>query len=226
MDERIRELKPAAFFFDLDGTLTDSEMLWARAIVGWLADYGETATLDDIATLVFGHSWLDIHAALQERFPMLGGRSPMEDAVVLRSHYEAHAGDPRSMRIEDSISFYRAVSAIAPCAVVSGSPSRDVAAAIEMCGLTDVTRLILGAGDYARGKPDPSGYLKAAELLGVSPSGCVVVEDSTVGVKSGVAAGMKVLALDRSNAVRQDYTGATWRVGSLAEIDVGKEFGQ
>ncbi|MBE6382929.1 MAG: HAD family phosphatase [Lentisphaerae bacterium] len=219
-------MKPAAFLFDLDGTLVDTEKVWAMAIVDMVVEAGGRTTLDDILGMVIGRNWLDIHAALQERFPMLGGRSPMEDAVVLRSHYEAHAGDPRSMRIEDSISFYRAVSAIAPCAVVSGSPSRDVAAAIEMCGLTDVTRLILGAGDYARGKPDPSGYLKAAELLGVSPSGCVVVEDSTVGVKSGVAAGMKVLALDRSNAVRQDYTGATWRVGSLAEIDVGKEFGQ
>lgn len=219
-------MKPAAFLFDLDGTLVDTEKVWAMAIVDMVVEAGGRTTLDDILGMVIGRNWLDIHAALQERFPMLGGRSPMEDAVVLRRHYEAHAGDPRSMRIEDSISFYRAVSAIAPCAVVSGSPARDVAAAIEMCGLTDVTRLILGAGDYARGKPDPSGYLKAAELLGVAPSGCVVVEDSTVGVKSGVAAGMKVLALDRSNAVRQDYTGATWRVGSLAEIDVGKEFGQ
>lgn len=219
-------MKPAAFLFDLDGTLVDTEKVWAMAIVDMVVEAGGRTTLDDILGMVIGRNWLDIHAALQERFPMLGGRSPMEDAVVLRSHYEAHAGDPRSMRIEDSISFYRAVSAIAPCAVVSGSPASDVAAAIEMCGLTDVTRLILGAGDYARGKPDPSGYLKAAELLGVAPSGCVVVEDSTVGVRAGLAAGMKVLALDRSNAVRQDYTGATWRVGSLAEIDVGKEFGQ
>ena len=73
MDERIRELKPAAFLFDLDGTLIDSEMLWARAIVGWLADYGEAASLDDIATLVFGHSWFDIHAALLDRLFGAGG---------------------------------------------------------------------------------------------------------------------------------------------------------
>ena len=219
-------MKPAAFLFDLDGTLVDTEKVWAMAIVDMVAEAGGRTTVDDILGMVIGRNWLDIHAALHEKFPMLGDRSPMEDAVELRRHYEVHAGDPRSMCIDDSISFYRAVSAIAPCAVVSGSPARDVASAIEMCGLTDVTRLILGAGDYARGKPDPSGYLKAAELLGVSPSDCVVVEDSTVGVKSGVAAGMKVLALDRSNAVRQDYTGATWRVGSLAEIDVGKEFGQ
>ena len=219
-------MKPAAFLFDLDGTLVDTEKVWARAIVDMVVEAGGRTTLDDILEMVTGRNWLDIHAALREKFPMFGGGSPMDDAVVLRRHYDVHAGDPRAMRIEDSIAFYRAASEIAPCAVVSGSPAGDVAAAIEMCGLSDVTRLILGAGDYAHGKPDPSGYLKAAELLGVAPSRCVVVEDSTVGVKSGLAAGMKVLALDRSNAVRQDYSGATWRVGSLAEIDIGKEFGQ
>ena len=53
---------------------------------------------------------------------------------------------------------------------------------------------------------------------------CVVVEDSTVGVKAGVAAGMKVIALDRAALVPQTYGGETWRVKDLSEIDVGKEF--
>ena len=57
--------------FDLDGTLIDSEMLWARAISEWLADHGQKAEPDAIANIVFGHSWLDIHAALHSSFPAL-----------------------------------------------------------------------------------------------------------------------------------------------------------
>ena len=83
---------------------------------------------------------------------------------------------------------------------------------------------MLGAGEYEAGKPSPSGFLKAAELLKVAPSDCVVVEDSTVGVKAGVAAGMKVIALDRAVLVPQTFKGETWRVKDLSEIDVGKEF--
>jgi beta-phosphoglucomutase-like phosphatase (HAD superfamily) len=50
------------------------------------------------------------------------------------------------------------------------------------------------------------------------------VEDSEVGVASGVAAGMKVVALDRSTLVKQRFTGETWRVRDMSEIDFEKEF--
>ena len=108
---------------------------------------------------------------------------------------------------------------------MSGSPHDDVVNAVAFCGLADRVQLILGAGDYERGKPDPSGYLKAADLLGVLPEDCVVIEDSAVGVAAGVAAGMKVIALDRGQTVPQHFEGETWRVKDLSEIDVEKEFG-
>jgi hypothetical protein len=66
--------------------------------------------------------------------------------------------------------------------------------------------------------------LKAAEILGVDPERCVVIEDSGVGVASGVAAGMKVLALDRSSSVPQTFVGETWKVDDLSEIDFDREF--
>ena len=147
----------------------------------------------------------------------------MEDAVELRRFYDVYATNPSSMRIEGSIAFFRAVSKIAPCAIVSGSPHDDVVAAAKLCGIDDCLSLVLGAGEYAAGKPSPSGFLKAAELLNVVPADCVVVEDSTVGVRAGVAAGMKVIALDRAALVPQTFKGETWRVKDLSEIDVGKE---
>lgn len=58
----------------------------------------------------------------------------------------------------------------------------------------------------------------------MKPEECVVIEDSSVGVASGVAAGMKVIALDQGAALPQDFTGATWCVKSLADLDFEKEF--
>ena len=43
-------------------------------------------------------------------------------------------------------------------------------------------------------------------------------------MKAGVAAGMKVIALDRAALVPQTFKGETWRAKDLSEIDVGKEF--
>jgi beta-phosphoglucomutase-like phosphatase (HAD superfamily) len=80
---------------------------------------------------------------------------------------------------------------------------------------------VLGAGDYARGKPDPSSYLRAAEIVGADPGDCVVIEDSTVGVAAGVAAGMKVIAIDRAVRVPQTFVGETWKVKDLSEFDMG-----
>ena len=217
-------MKPAAFLFDLDGTLVDTESAWTRAIVDFLAERGAVASYDDILPQVVGRNWLDINRMLHERFPAIGESSPTDDAKALRRHYAKYAASPEKMRIEGSITFFKAAARIAPCAIVSGSPHDDVVEAARICGIADDVSLFLGAGEYARGKPDPSGFLKAAEILGVEPSECVVVEDSTVGVAAGVAAGMKVLALARPSPVRHDLAGATWTAGDLSAIDVERMF--
>jgi beta-phosphoglucomutase-like phosphatase (HAD superfamily) len=217
-------VKPAAFLFDLDGTLVDTESAWANAIVDFILLRGGKTTFEEIMPMVTGRNWHDIYRMMHERFPEIGDTSRDEDSIELHKCFAPYATDPAAMRIEGSIAFFRRASEIAPCAIVSGSPHDDVVAAAKLCGIDDCLSLVLGAGEYEAGKPSPSGFLKAAELLKVSPADCVVVEDSTVGVKAGVAAGMTVIALDRAALVPQTFKGETWRVKDLSEIDVGKEF--
>ncbi len=217
-------MKPAAFLFDLDGTLVDTESAWANAIVDFILLRGGKTTFEEIMPMVTGRNWHDIYRMMHERFPEIGDTSRDEDSIELHKCFAPYATDPAAMRIEGSIAFFRRASEIAPCAIVSGSPHDDVVAAAKLCGIDDCLSLVLGAGEYEAGKPSPSGFLKAAELLKVSPADCVVVEDSTVGVKAGVAAGMTVIALDRAALVPQTFKGETWRVKDLSEIDVGKEF--
>jgi HAD superfamily hydrolase (TIGR01509 family) len=128
------------------------------------------------------------------------------------------------MKIGSSVDFLKRAAKTAPCAVVTGSPRADVEEGLRRIGALDAVKLVLGAGEYEAGKPSPSGYLKAAELLGVDPARCVVIEDSSVGVASAVAAGMKVVALDRSSSVVQTFAGETWKVKDLAGFDFEKEF--
>ncbi len=219
-----KPMKVAAFLFDLDGTLIDSESLWARAIINWIVSCGGQVTLEEIMPIVIGHCWIDIANILHAKYPCLGATTPQEDAIIVRGFFAAIAGDPRDQRIPSSVDFFHRAAKLAPCAIVSGSPHDDIIHAAEACGIQDELALVLGAGEYAAGKPSPSGYLRAAELLGVKPEECVVIEDSSVGVASGVAAGMKVIALDHGAALPQDFTGATWCVKSLADLDFEKEF--
>ena len=218
-------MKPAAFLFDLDGTLIDSEMLWARAIVDWLADRGQHTTVEAFAPLVFGRSWLDIHATIHAEFPELGRQTPIEDARTLRPYYARLATDPAQLVIPGSIDFFREAARLAPCVIVSGSPHDDVIAAAELCGIRHLVKFVLGGEDYGRGKPAPDGFLQAASLLDVDASECVVVEDSTAGVAAGRAAGMRVVGLDRNRMVQQNFSGCEWLVHDLSELDVAAVFG-
>ena len=222
---RLRKGWPAAFLFDLDGTLVDTEMTWARAIVDFLGDRGAATTVEHLLPVVLGHSWLDIQAAVHREFPQIPPATAAEDAAALRPYYDRISGDPAAMVIAGSVAFFKKAAKLAPCAIVSGSPHCDVAVAAEVCGISRQLELVLGVEDYGRGKPAPDGFLKAAELLDVDASECVVVEDSSAGVAAGRAAGMHVLGLDRGGAVRQDFSGCEWLVRDLSEIDVDAVFG-
>lgn len=58
---------------------------------------------------------------------------------------------------------------------------------------------ILTSEDFERSKPDPDCYLKAAARFGLKAEDCVVFEDSFNGLRSGRAAGMRVVGLATTN---------------------------
>ena len=219
-------MKPLAFFFDLDGTLIDSEMLWAKAISACLADHGLDAPADMLAPIVFGHSWPDIHAQVRKMFPSLPASSPAEAGARLKPYYARLATDPSALVIPSAVEFFRKAARIAPCAIVSGSPRDEVIAAAQICGISRQVKFVLGSEDYTRGKPAPDSYLQAASILEADAGFCVVVEDSTAGVVAGRTAGMRVLGVDRNRTVQQDFTGCTWLVNDLSEIDIDAVFGE
>ena len=218
-------MTPAAFIFDLDGTLIDTESLWTKAIIAWLADRGCPATEAAVGAMVYGRGWPDIDASLHAAFPSLGPADATADAATLHPYYDRLATDPASQVVPGAVAFFRKAAKAAPCVIVSGSPRADVEAAARLCGIAKLMRFALGSEDYGRGKPAPDGFLKAAAMLEVDASECVVVEDSTAGVRAGKAAGMKVIGVDRNRAARQDFSGCEWLVGDLAEFDFQAVFG-
>jgi mannitol-1-/sugar-/sorbitol-6-phosphatase len=74
-----------------------------------------------------------------------------------------------------------------PWAVVTSADTRLAQARLGAAGI--VAPVLVTTDDIAAGKPDPAGYLRAAELLGVPASRCLVVEDAAVGITAGRAAG-------------------------------------
>jgi len=78
-------------------------------------------------------------------------------------------------------------------AIVSNSDRMLVDANLRAAGLQVPGLVSVARNDVRFGKPRPEPYLRAAWLLGVDPSDCIVVEDSVPGARAGLAAGMTVI---------------------------------
>ncbi len=87
-----------------------------------------------------------------------------------------------------------------------GSSSKNTAYILERTELTDAFDAVADGTMITKSKPDPEVFLKAAELLGETPSNCLVVEDADAGVTAAHAAGMDVAAIGAATkSQRADY---------------------
>ena len=103
-------------------------------------------------------------------------------------------------------------------AIVTSATHRLLIGRLAAAGLPVPQRLI--SGDMVeRGKPDPEPYRRGAEMLGIKPADCIVVEDAPSGVGAGIAAGCRVLGVLGTHEVSELHQ-ATWLVRSLEEIAV------
>lgn len=83
--------------------------------------------------------------------------------------------------------------------LVTSSSSAKMRVALKKMALEAVFDVVVTADEITRGKPDPMGYLLAAEKLHAAPAECIVFEDSFSGIQAGNAAGAKVVGLATTN---------------------------
>ena len=209
-----------AFIFDLDGTLLDTELLWARAIHTFMLDNNDDITYEAVERMVYGRSWQDIYDDMCLRLPEVHMTIEEMDAALASYYERARAG--RDVRIHGSIDLLRRLAGDYPVCIVSGS-SRDVIEdRIHLMGIEQEVAFFLGAEDYSPGKPDPACFLRAAELLGVAPQECAVFENAETGVRAAKAAGMVSIAFAQPAAPPQDFSTADWVTDDLSEFSVEK----
>lgn len=76
-----------------------------------------------------------------------------------------------------------------------GSSSRNTRTILERIGLGDYFDAISDGNNITRSKPDPEVFLKAADLLQLSPADCLVVEDAAAGIEAALRGGFDSAAL-------------------------------
>lgn len=198
-----------AVIFDMDGTLLDStesvERCWDR-----LAE----AMGVDRATAPFKHGVPSI--------PTIRAVLPTAtEAEVLewnRLHLELEVEDAdASTPIPGVFELLDALDAVSMPWAIATSCQRQLGLARHAAAGLPRPEIFVFAEDYARGKPAPDAFLKAAELLGVDAARCVVVEDAPAGVRGGVDAGSLVFAVTSTHA-REQLGAAHCVVDSLDEL--------
>ena len=172
-----------AILFDLDGVLVDSQAVVVRTWQEWAVE----KDLDAGRILEVAH-----------------GRRPAEVVRLFAPHLDADAEARELERMETNdlegvleIEGARELLSSLPAdgwTVVTSCTRVLASGRMEHVGLPLPERFV-SADDVENGKPHPEAYLKGAEILGVSPEACVVVEDAPSGVSSAKSAGMRVIAV-------------------------------
>lgn len=184
-------MEPQAIIFDLDGTLVDTESVW-DGVRRSLAKEAGVPWPDDATQAMMGMSTPEWGRYLSETvgLPMSGEEAAERTIEAMARHHEEGAEV-----LPGAVEAVRRMAERWPVAVASSSPRVLIDASLAALGIADLMRATVSTEEVERGKPAPDGFLRAAELLGVEPSGCVAVEDSTNGIRSALAAGMTVVAI-------------------------------
>ncbi|MEV1064262.1 HAD family hydrolase [Streptomyces sp. NPDC050263] len=202
--------------FDNDGVLVDSEPISNRLLAGYLTELGHPTSYEDSIRDYMGSAMHRIHDLVQER---TGERLPAEfDDTFHRRVFAAFERELEPVPGAVDVLAKLAADGVPYCVASSGSHER-IRVGHWKTGLDrwfDESR-IFSSQDVGKGKPAPDLFLHAAERMGVAPERCVVVEDSPLGVRAAVAAGMDVYGFTAMTPAAK-LAGATQLFSGMGEL--------
>lgn len=200
--------------FDLDGVLADSNPAVVRVWTYWAVQHG----FDPSEVVHKAHGRPSI-TTVREYLPE--GDAEAENREIERREIE-DVEDVRALPGACDL-----LQALPPdrWTIVTSCTRPLAVVRIRAAGLP-LPKHMVTSSDITRGKPDPEPYLKGAAKLGLATSDCVVIEDAGAGVRSGKAAGARVIALRTSHSEAElRVAGADWIVDDCASISVDRTLG-
>ncbi|STD05505.1 sugar phosphatase [Cronobacter sakazakii] len=213
------------FLFDLDGTLVDSLPAVERDWCHWADRFG--IAHDEVLGFIHGKQ------AITSLRHFMAGHS--EDEIMAEFHRleQIEASDtegivalPGALELLNHLNEARI-----PWAIVTSGSMPVASARRGATGLPE-PEVFVTAERVKRGKPEPDAYLLGAELLGLAPHECAVVEDAPAGILSGLAAGCPVIAanppadtprLDEAALVIKSLTELVLEKGADGWVSVKKQ---
>lgn len=205
--------KFTAVIFDMDGLMVDTERLYVHANQLIADRYGKMVTDATIMRMM--------------------GRGTLESLEIFASDLGI-AADPRELVREREAVMLKLLGedlVVMPglnellqwlrprcrLALATGSSNVLMECIIGQLALEPVFEVMQCSDGIPFGKPNPAIYLRTIERLGVRPEECIVLEDSSNGVRAGRAAGCYVIAVPNEHTQHHDLSAAHARVADLHE---------
>jgi mannitol-1-/sugar-/sorbitol-6-phosphatase len=205
-----------ALLVDMDGVLVDSTPAVARVWTRWALKHG----LDPDFVVRSSHGRTSL-TSIRELLPKA------DPSVHLAENRWMEQGEMEE--IADIVALPGAqqlLSLVPPSqlCVVTSSTRALAEVRLRTTGLWLHIRHLIPAGDVRRGKPDPEPYLKGAASLHIDPQFCIVIEDAPFGIRSGKAAGSRVIAV-RTTMDDADLlaAGADWIMNDCASLCISPD---
>jgi HAD superfamily hydrolase (TIGR01509 family) len=180
-----------AVVFDLDGVLIDSEPVWEQVRRGLVAERGGHWP-PDAQRRIMGMSTPEWARYLSEDLGV--GLPPDQVATTVIDRMAARYAEHVPLMDGAADAVHR-IAARWPLGVASSAPAVLIQTVLEAAGLRSCFSVVMSTEQVAHGKPAPDIYLAVAAELGVPPGDCAAVEDSSNGLRSAAAAGLRVIAI-------------------------------
>ena len=206
-----------AVLFDMDGVLIDTEPLHRKAYYKMFSDVGINVN-DNLYASFTGQSTINICRRLVDHFRLK--QSPNELVRMKRENYKYHFySDSGLALINGVLDLIQDYTANGLKLVVASSASMDgINQIFERFDLNTYFSAKFSGADLKQSKPHPEIFLKAADSTGFSKDHCMVIEDSTNGIKAANAAGIFCVGYRSKHSTGQDYTLANKVVNNFEDI--------
>lgn len=199
--------------FDHDGVLVDTEFWYYRAGERALADIGFTVDKE--------HYLRDMSQGLgtwaQARAAGIDEQTISMQRAVRDTYYQEYLRT-ESIEIDGVIEALAELSRYVQMAVVTTAKRADFELIHENREILQFMDFVLVREDYQLAKPHPEPYLAGVKRCGVPKEDILVVEDSSRGLHSAVAAGLDCAIVANDFTKSGDFTEATYRIGELADL--------
>jgi beta-phosphoglucomutase family hydrolase len=208
-----------AVLFDMDGVLVDNMAYHKTSWFEFCHKYGLTLTDEEFTNFVSGRVSREVLEYVFKKSLTAEevNRYTEEKEELYRTIYKPHIKPTDGL-----LPFLESLKENeAALAVGTSAPTSNIDFTLLSTGLKPYFHKIVDASFVKKGKPDPQIYLKAAELLGVLPQQCVVVEDSLLGIQAGINAGMKVIGITTTHQ-REELTQPHLIIDNFYEVDYHK----